>query len=283
MRIGYIVVAHALPAQLVRLVRRLDDGRARFFVHYDRRAPRAEFELLERELGPLATVELLPRHRCHWGSWSLVEAALKGIRALLADPSGLDYGVLLTGQDYPLRAAAAIARELERAEGRSFMTHRPASGRFLRRLDRYHWHGTVLGRRLRLPNRLLPVSVKRTIPAGLVPTTGSAHWCLSRACLEHVATREPEVVEFFRWSAVPDEQFFQTILMSSPLAGSIVDDDRRFMIWPPEENSPRVLTLADLDAMLASTALFARKFDERIDAAVLDALDERIGTHAIPA
>ena len=96
-------------------------------------------------------MRLVPRHRVHWGSFSPVRAALEGVDALLASPERLDYGVLLTGQDYPLRPVATIESTLESADGRSFITYRAPSGRFLRRLTRWHWHGTILGRRVRVP------------------------------------------------------------------------------------------------------------------------------------
>ena len=141
------------------------------------------------------------------------------------------------------------------------------------RLTRWHWHAEILGRRVHLPNRFIRVTARRKLPAGLVPYTGSAHWCLSRQCLEYVATRDPELVRFFRWSAVPDESFFQTLLMNSPLAETLVNDDLRYIDWSEGEASPRVLTSFDLERMLRSSALFARKFDPRVDTGVIDALD----------
>lgn len=276
MRVGYIITAHTLPEHLVRLVRRLDSENARFFVHLDARAPEAVAHRVETGLADMPNVRFLPRHRCTWASFSLVEAALEGIDAILDSPEEIGYGVLLTGQDYPLKPPQEIEAVLERAQGKSFMSHWPSAGRFLDRVERWHWHGELLGRRLRLPNRLMPFSVRRSLPAGLEPFTGSAHWCLSRACLEQVAelrAGRPEVVRFFRRVAVPDETFFQTLLLSSPLADTVVNDDLRYIDWSGGGNSPRILTGEDLDPLLESGDLFARKFDPRVDAAVLDGLD----------
>jgi len=276
MKIGYIITAHTLPDHLVRLVRRLESDAARFFVHVDRRAPDGVMAAVERDLGGRPDVELLQRHPVHWGAFGPVRAALEGVDALLASPERLDYGVLLTGQDYPLRPAAEIESTLEAAAGRSFITYRAPTGRFLKRLTRWHWHGEVLGRRVRLPNRFIRLTRRRKLPAGLVPYTGSAHWCLSRDCLEYVAGSDPDLVRFFRWSAVPDESFFQTILMNSPLADTLVNDDLRYVDWSEGAASPRVLTSFDLERMVRSSALFARKFDPRVDGGVLDALDAHI-------
>ena len=91
-----------------------------------------------------------------------------------------------------------------------------------------------------------------------------------------MATRDPELVRFFHRSAVPDESFFQTILMNSPLAGTLVNDDLRYVDWSEGAASPRVLTAFDLERMIRSSALFARKFDPRVDRGVIDALDAHI-------
>ena len=140
MKIGYIITAHTLPEHLVRLVRRLASDNARFFIHVDRRAPDAVMAAIERELGGRPDVRLLPRHPVHWASFGPVRAALEGVRALLESEEPLEYGVLLTGQDYPLRSPEAIESVLADAGGRSFITFRPPEGRFLRRLTRWHWH-----------------------------------------------------------------------------------------------------------------------------------------------
>jgi hypothetical protein len=259
MGIGYIILAHTLPEHLVRLVRRLESESARFFLHVDAQAPREVTAVVERELGGSPHVQLLPRHRVEWATFSQVEAALEGVRALLRWPERLDYGVLLTGQDYPLRPPASIESTLEQADGRSFLSYRPSTGRFLKRVTRRHWHREVLGRKLRLPNRFMPITVRRSPPAGLRPYHGSGHWCLSRRCLEYVVGRDPETIEFFRWSSSPDEAIFQTILINSPLAATIVNDDLRYVDWSEGGASPRVLTSYDLDRMLAlDTSIDAR-------------------------
>jgi hypothetical protein len=278
-RIGYIIAAHTLPEQLVRLVGRLRNDDARFFIHLDSRAPREVAAVVDRELGDADDVEMLPRQRCQWGAFSQLEVTLAGIGALLAHSERIEYGVLLTGQDYPLRSPREIEETLAAAEGASYLTVWPARGRFLDRVRYRHWFGSLAGRRVRVPHRYLPLKIPRPLPGGLEPFTGTPHWCLARAALERVgeiARERPELVRSFRFTAHPDESFFQTVLMASPLARTIEDDDLRYIDHPGGDASPRVLTTGDLDAMLASRALFARKFDTRVDSRVLDELDARI-------
>jgi hypothetical protein len=92
----------------------------------------------------------------------------------------------------------------------------------------------------------------------------------------------PEIVRYFEHAYLPDELFFQTLLGESAHAASIVDDNLRYVDWSTTP-APKILTMDDLPALLASEKLFARKFDETVDADVLDALDERLSRAATVA
>jgi Core-2/I-Branching enzyme len=281
--IAYVVSAYKLPDQLVRLVDRLDAPDSWFAVHVDARAPSAVFDPVATELGKRTNVELLARHPSYWGGFGHVRTSLKGMERAFRAQIQFDYLVLLTGQDYPLRPPAGIAAFFERAAGRSYMSHWPLphagwEGRGgLDRLERYH---VVRGRRLRIS---LPL--RRRLPGGLVPFGGGPYWCLSRAAAEYVHTvvrEQPELVRFFEHVFVPDELFFQTILLNSEHVDSIVDDSLRYLDWT-REPAPAILGVNDLPELLASKKLFARKFDSSVDADVLDVLDEHLDHERVRA
>jgi hypothetical protein len=137
------------------------------------------------------------------------------------------------------------------------------------------WH-LITYRRLHLA---LPL--RRRLPGGLWPYGGSAYWCLERTLVHFVhgyLHENPDYVRFFEHVFVPDELFFQTIIMNSELRDTVENDDLRYLDWS-REPAPVVFTRDDLPALLDSGQLFARKFDETVDSAVLDALDR----HAAPA
>ncbi|MDH4345150.1 MAG: beta-1,6-N-acetylglucosaminyltransferase, partial [Thermoleophilia bacterium] len=121
-RIAYIVSAYKLPAQLERLLRRLDGPGVSLAVHVDRKAARAVYDEMVARTRDL-DVHFLPRHVSHWGGFGHVQATLKGIDHVVSEQIPFDYVVLLTGQDYPLRPATTIADELGASGGRSFMSH----------------------------------------------------------------------------------------------------------------------------------------------------------------
>jgi len=271
-KIAYIVSAYKLPAQLERLLRRLEAPGVSFAVHVDRKTRRSTWdEMVSRCHG--LDVTWLPRHRSQWGGFGHVRATLKGIDNFVASGLPFDYAVLLTGQDYPLRSPAGIARFLGAANGRSYMRHLPlpwAPWGPRGGLDRIEdWH-VITYRRLHLP---LPL--RRRLPSGLQPYGGSAYWCLSSRLVHFVhgfLSENPDYVRFFQHVFVPDELFFQTIIMNSELRDTVENDDLRYVDWT-REPAPVVLTRDDLPALISSPQLFARKFDETVDSRVLDALD----------
>lgn len=278
-RIAYIVSAYQLPAQLERLLRRLKAPDVHFAVHVDRKTRRAVYEEMVARTRDL-DVAFLPRHMSHWGGFGHVRTTLKGIDHFVTERVPFDYAVLLTGQDYPLRSPAAIAGDLGAARGRSFMNHWPlpyAPWGDRDGLDRIEdWHVVTFGR------RHLALPLRRRLPLGLAPYGGGAYWCLSKEVIDYVhgfVRANPSYVRFFEHVLIPDELFFQTIVMNSELRDSIENDNLRYLDWS-RDPGPAVLVQEDLPALVSSHKLFARKFDERVDSSILDLLDAHIdGEH----
>jgi hypothetical protein len=273
--LAYIVSAYKNLDQLARLAGRLSTERSVVYIHVDKKTDDAEYGRLERTLARRPRLHLLERHVCHWGGFGHVRATLKGIDALLASGSDFEHLVLLTGQDYPIKPLAEIERFFAKHRGTSFMAYEalpsewwsPRGG--LDRIEYRHW-------RWRGPHVRLPW--KRRFPAGAAPYGGGAYWNLSRACVEHVARfveSRTDVVDFFRNVDIPDEVFFQTVLLNSELAGSVVNDNLRYIDWT-RGASPALLEARDLPALRASPKLFARKFDMFHDGEILDLVDTEL-------
>jgi core-2/I-Branching enzyme len=274
-RLAYIISAYRNLGQTARLVRRLERSDAVFLVHVDKKTDAYEYAALEASLEGLPSVRFLDRHTCHWGGFGHVRATLKGIDELLGSSVPFDYAILLTGQDYPIKPNDYIDGFFERHRPQSFMLSEPlpsASWSPRGGLDRIeHWHLRAYGHHLRWP-------FKRTFPAGLRPCGGGAYWSLSRECIEHVArfvAERPDVVSFFKHVDIPDEIFFQTILMNSELRESIVSDNLRYIDWT-RGRRPAILETRDFEALRASPKLFARKFDVDQDEEVLDLIDRHL-------
>jgi hypothetical protein len=277
-KVAYILPVHRGAAQVVRLLHRLATDDTVFVLHVDARAGSTLEQEIVQGAADLASVSFVEPHRCYWGGFGMARAALKCIRRLVVDDVEFDYAVLVSGQDYPLRTAPELAQFYAAAEGRSFMHYLPlpAPDRWGPRggLERVQdWH--FIRRRalhLRLPR-------PRRIPGGLAPYAGESWWSFPREVVEYVdryVLERPELPRFFEHVLHATEVFFQTIVMNSPHAGSVVNDDLRYIRWEHGLPNPATLTTADVDELFASGNLFARKFDVAVDARVLDLIDARL-------
>jgi hypothetical protein len=270
--LAYIISAYRNLGQLERLIRRLAIDGSIVLVHVDKKTEDREYAALVTNASDLETAHFLDRHTCHWGGFGHVRASLKGIEELLRRAASFDYAILLTGQDYPIKPNEEIRGFFEDNRGKSFMSYAalpspswsPRGG-----LDRIEYrHLRLYGRHVRVPG-------KRAFPRKLRPFGGGAYWCLTRECIELVSTfvaERGDVVRFFKHVDIPDEIFFQTVIMNSELSGTVVNDNLRYIDWS-RGTRPAVLGIGDVEELKRSPKLFARKFDVTHDSAVLDVID----------
>jgi hypothetical protein len=116
---------------------------------------------------------------------------------------------------------------------------------------------------------------------GVPMYVGSSWMSLPRRAVLTILSARREVLSFFGHVPCPDEAFFQTILWNAKDL-TFAPDHALFIRWNNKEN-PEILTTKDLETMVRSGAHFARKFDDQVDAAVLDLLDGRLeGTEVTP-
>lgn len=283
MNLAYIVSAYKLPEQLSRLVERLATDTSLVLIHVDRKTDEQTYRHMVTSLARFDNVYFLRRHRCDYGGFGHVRATMTGIDELVRRRVAFDYVTLLTGQDYPIKSNEQIAEFFQKHQGASFIDYfpLPTDGWEGGGLDRIEsWHVRVRGRRVRIRGRPR-LRLTRRFPAGLRPFGGSSYWSMSRECSEWVyefLRRRPSYIRFFKYVDVPDEMFFQTIVLNSPLRATLVNDDLRYLEWrnPALAGGPAVLGKDDLGKLARSPKLFARKFDITQDRDILDLIDSRI-------
>lgn len=281
MQIAYLILAHASPEQLGRLTRRLATPDVRFYLHIDANSTPATFAAMQAEIVHCGAPAIwIARQPCHWGGFSLVDATLQLIKAALAD--GCDWLILLSGQDYPLQSNTSIAEKLADMNKAGFIDLRdPACFEVRYRYEAFHlerFNGKPVGKLLqKLQRGLNQLGLRRTIPAPLTEIrAGSQWWMLSApACrwLLDFCAREPQVVDFFRRTLVPDEMFFQTLLWHSPFRDQLCSDALRRIEWQEGAWSPRTFCEEDVPQLQTAPELFARKFAP--DGKVTTLLDEQ--------
>jgi hypothetical protein len=134
--------------------------------------------------------------------------------------------------------------------------------------------------RLSLAYATIGLRRRRTVFTDEFICYGGWFFCtLSAACVRYVrdfARDNPDVVAFFRTVQAPEEVFLQTVLVNSGKFCFEPDAKRYVDMTGSRNGHSRTLGTADLAAMLASGAHWARKFDPDHDKAVLTQLDRHI-------
>ncbi|MGZ4304527.1 MAG: beta-1,6-N-acetylglucosaminyltransferase [Solirubrobacteraceae bacterium] len=286
---AYVVLAHQRPAQVVRLVERLLGPDICVFIHVDARADHHVFAEIQRELKTVSSAHMLPRVRCRWGGWGIVDAVLLGLRVALDAQDDFEHFVVASGQDYPLMPSGTILNFLRANAGRSFVAHWPVpsplwgSDGGCERVR--YWHASIRGRKVRLPFR-------RRYPPGLRPFGGSLYLTLARRAAMHVVEygdRRPDVLRFHRHVWIPDELYVPTVLLNSEHAQDVIGENLWHIEWPPAKSKhPDVLTREAMPRLRQSAIsasdfgggarrkLWARKFDTAVDGNVLDLIDQEL-------
>lgn len=283
MKISYLILAHKLPEQLTRLVTVLNDESSQFFIHIDQRAEQT-YSKAKEQLSSFQNVHLVPsRYGCRWGQFSIIRATIASLEALVESRAEFEYVFLLSGQDYPIKKLSYIHTLLESNAGKQFIdwfpldqpnkwTNQGGAFQSMRRLE--HWHFPIRSRWIHLPS-------KRKLPNHFLPYGGSQWWALSRDCVEWIVEfilESPRFVNFFRYAFIPDELFFQTLILNSPFQKDVINDDLRYVDFSrANPTPPAVLLKDDFNLLLNHTdALFARKFDVHRDSEILDLIDQEI-------
>jgi hypothetical protein len=282
-RLAFFILCHKAPQQVVRLIERLRDAGAVFVIHVDRRAAPEVYNTLN------AISERLPnqiflckqRHRCYWGRFGIVAAMLSCIREAVVRGLAFDRAFLLSGQDYPIKPPDHIRCFLDQHRGLEFIETFAAdeANRWTEAEGAHNALNRVLYWTFSFRSRHIQIKWRRRFPLGFRPHGGSMWWCLTRECVDYIdrfVQQNPAYLRYFKTVFIPDESFFQSIVSNSPFKDRIVSDDLRYADWDnPNPSYPRTLETTDFDRLVASSKLFARKFDDRsLD--LLDLIDRRI-------
>lgn len=277
--IAYLLLVHRFPEQFKRLFRAVHDPANHYLVHVDKASGQALEDELRAFLAPYPNARILPSRRAQWGGWSLVDAELRGMAELLAMGATWSHFVNLSGQDFPLRSQTEIMDYLKQRPGQEF----------IKVLDQAQMRPDTLGRvskvMIETRDAMAETGATRAFLAGAKPYIGNQWMIVSRQFCEFAChdPRAERFVEFYKESFIPDEGFFQTMMMNGAPHGEIVSDDLRAIDWITDGDiklRPRTFTMRDAGRLVLSPALFARKFDAQMDSDILDLLEARLGRGA---
>jgi hypothetical protein len=281
MNISYIVLAYKNPDQLKRLINALYSEQSYFFVHIDKKVNIKPFEDL---LIDNTKVFWIKREYSNWGTVNTIIAAINGIKQATYSNVIFDYYYFLSGQDYPIKSNNYICNFFEENKSNDFMVYFSLPSTLWEGggLQRFNRHNFIMSNNKyirRIINYFLP---RRKLPYNLKPYGGEFYFGLSRKTAEYILSfleTHPHYVPFFKLTHIPEEIFFQTMLLNadSKIKQNIINKTLTFIDWSKSDGAyPATLTVDDFDNIARHDALFARKFDSNIDSEILDLIDNQL-------
>lgn len=315
MQKNYIILAHKNPQQLKRLVEKLNDVESSFYLHIDKTVDIGSFTEV---LSVHSNIKFIKkREEGTWGDIGIVKATINSMKEVIAD-TNQGYCILLSGQDYPIKSSEKINSYLNKGNSREFIDISPLDNvvntkEWKAKLSFYKYNfSNKKGDYIILPSffsmsfftidslksigkiiikkngiKLIPTIFsnlfkKRVPPESILPFAGGQWWALTNDTTRKIIAftdQNQDYLEHHRFTLLPDEIFFQSVLMHLINQG---DGNIKFgksltyINWSRKNcDLPVTFKSADIEELITQPEgmLFARKFDFDVDRQIFDAID----------
>jgi len=222
MSVGVIMLVHDALDRAEQIARHWVKNGCPVVIHADKRVPSQVYGDFKAALSDLPEVVFCKRHKCEWGTFSLVQATQSAAELMLATFADVRHVYLASGSCLPLRPVSELLEYLEQRPRTDFIESVATEyvlwtiggldhERFTLRFP-FAWkrNRTLFDAYVSFQRRL---GFKRKIPPGIVPHLGSQWWCLTRQTLSAIL-EDPERGIYDRYFSrvwIPDESYFQTL------------------------------------------------------------------------
>ena len=297
-KIAYFIMVHRFPEQFKRFFKAIYHPENYYLIHLDKKTSLEIYDDIQDFLTDFQNTYILESKNVVWGGYSMVQAELSGIKYLLDINAEWDFFINLSGQDFLLKSQDFIRDFLGKNKGNNFIkianqaTNRPET---MNRIENYF---------IETDTGFSGVPYKRAYLKNVISYIGGQWMILTRECCEFICNsgEVKKFEDYYLHTLIPDESFFQTVMMNTSFNGKIINDDKRAITWIPDIDielhsktftesdtesliasgkiklRPKIFAIQDLSFLLASNALFARKFDENMDSNILDIMELQLIT-----
>lgn len=297
MKIAFLLLCHKNPKQINTFLQSLNDFDCDIFIHIDKKN-----YVISKELNISDNIHILNQNECYdvkWGGIEMILATLKLIdfskKFSEENKINYDYFWLISGQDYIIQKKSYIENFLTNNKGKNFINiinqNNDEYNRYKKLYEVYYpkWV-TKNNMIIKIIKRIYMIITggykytipifRRKIPKNLVLYFGSQWWTLSNDAINYICNyckNNPQLIDFYKNSIIPDESFFQTILMNSKYKDSL-ENNLTYVNWGSNRRSPEILTENDIDKIIKNNKKFfiARKFDLFLSSKLIDKINSYI-------
>ncbi|WML45805.1 beta-1,6-N-acetylglucosaminyltransferase [Neobacillus sp. PS3-40] len=287
LRTAYILQIHKNPSQVNKFIKQIvSEEHSDIYIHIDKKS----YAEMYPKIVAHPNVKILHESiDVKWGDITQVDATILLMKEVIATGKDYDFICFRSGQD--LLVKNGFKDFLLHNKNKIFMN--------AYRVDRHEPHAAFVNvswpkaMRSLYNNPFHPYRVLRRciamlygfgwnilpngnqLPEGFSIYNGSNWFCIPLVVARYVIRFLDEnkwYYEVFKNSLVPDEFFFQTLIMNSKFKANVVNDNLMYIKFSETlkgRNNPITLKIEHIDIIRKSNEYFARKFDEDVDKAVI--------------
>ena len=282
---AYLILAHEDTAVLRRLLSLIDHERNDIFIHLDKNSKNIRIADVLSYVKK-SKVNISRKYRVHWGTNSIAMATLEILKK--ASKGQYNYYHVISGADLPIKNKEELWEFFEKHEGKEFIHfgteqyQKDISCRY----NQYHFFSKQLGRKrdkkFWVDMETYSLAIQRRLHIDRTKKVsfrfyGGANWVsITNGLAQYIVKNIGKYRRSFRFTQNSDELVFQTIVMDSPYKDNLYhpefDNDYqacvRYIDW--NRGAPYVFRRDDYEELMASTCMFARKFDEKTDKEIIE-------------
>lgn len=285
-KFAYLIMAHKNDDTFQKLLSLLDDERNDIYIHVDKKSDMSSF--IDSTVSILhSEIYFTDRIDVEWGAYSQIEAEICLFKA--ASKHNYQFYHLISGADLPIKSQDEIHEFFEKNRDKEFVKFENNKFLYHDRVSLYYFFQknlrdqsfeTIVNKLLNITQNLFKVKRNRAISF----QKGTQWVSITGELVTYIISKEEWIKRVFSHTLCSDEIFIQTLVHNSTyfknrLYRKYYDNDacanQRLIDW--NRGTPYVFRKDDLDELLNSPFLFARKFDPVIDKEIIELIVTKFG------
>ncbi len=264
----FCITAYKEFDYLISLVQQLVDEECFVYVHIDKKTANDD---ISNKLNNISHTTAISEYRIPWGGIQHVEAIISLIKLACKDHKEDFYLHVITGQDCLCKKKSELKNFFCEGNDKNYMSCSDKEDSHFRfkvfyRNDILNYKspfGKLLTKVFYVIQRIL--FINRKPPFNYKIHKGMVYVSITKTFSNYIVSflGSKEGSKFFswlKWTFVPEEFFFQTILMNSTFSNTCVSNNFRFALWKEKHGSqPGILDENDYETIKLSNYFFARK------------------------
>lgn len=284
---AYLIMAHDNFEQLIILINELDYIYNDIFLHIDKKNPELNSNIVkffEKNKLKQSSLYIIKSISVHWGGFSQIKAELLLIEQAMKEHNYTRLH-LLSAVDFPIKSQKYIYNFFEKNANKEFIMfdYKRDVVTIKNRVGLYHPIIDKVSRKNIIANNIEKIllifqkilKIDRTKTKKLCFMKGANWFSITGDFANYVLDNKNEIENVYKKTKCCDEIFLQTLAYNSKFKDNLYFDDiynryhnLRYIDW--KRGNPYIFRENDINELLETNCLFARKFDIKIDSKILE-------------